>query len=438
MAVAFLACLTSHACGSEAGPIKSGPVEVKCYAKFRELPITAVTPEGWLAQFLQNQRDGLTGHLEVTGWPFNTCGWTEGDPGMGPHEHPSYKWGVYEHNGYWVDGIIRCGYLLRDDFLIQKAKKQIEYVLAHPAANGYLGPQTMTELWPRAVFFRSLMADFSATGDRRILEALEKHYLTATTAELHGSGQRNNCNVEEICWLYGQTGNRQLLDYALKAYLLSDPSPQNLLSDRKSEDHGATYSEWVKLPAILYMYNGDEMLLKASINGFRKLDRDHMLIDGIPSSDEHFAGKNPKISHESCVITDYTWSAGYVLLASGQTEWADKIERACFNAGMGAITKDFKAHQYFSSPNQVTVTNNSSSNWGTSRMAYRPAHECECCTANINRFMPNYVFRMWLGDGNGGLVAALYGPSSVRAKVGKEAQVVTIVEKTDYPFSEPV
>lgn len=415
-------------------------------AKFHELPLTTITPEGWLRLFLENQRNGLTGHLDELSYPFNTCCWAGEKVGV-PKGLPHVgDWWTYEQSGYWFDGMIRCGYLLRDDFLIKKAKKQIEYVLTHAAENGYLGPShIISNLWPHAVFFRAMMAEYSATGDKRILEALQKHYLSITPERLVGGSMwRNICNIEEICWLYGLTGDKQLLNHAVKAYELFcakdlSVTPDNLLSDTKSNDHGGWYCEMVKLPVILYMYTGETRLLEAAINGFRKIDRDHMLIDGIPSSNEALSGKAPRSCHETCVISDFSWSAGYMLLATGEAEWGDKIERACFNAGIGAVTKDFKAHQYFSSPNQIVATRNSSySDFGKMRMAYRPGHDTQCCTGNVNRFMPNYVSRMWLSDGSGGLVAALYGPSSVNAKVGKDAKEVIIVENTDYPFSETI
>lgn len=52
--------------------------------------------------------------------------------------------------------------------------------------------------------------------------------------------------------------------------------------------------------------------------------------------------------------------------------------------------------------------------------------------------MPNYVSRMWLSDGQGGLVAALYGPSQVTAWVGAARKEVTVLEDTQYPFSERI
>ena len=140
--------------------------------------------------------------------------------------------------------------------------------------------------------------------------------------------------------------------------------------------------------------------------------------------------------HETCDITDWSWSFGYMLMASGEGRWADCIERATFNALPGAVTKDFKQLQYFSSANQVLVSSTCCSRLVMTRMSYRAAHETECCTGNVNRAMPNYVTRMWMRAGADGLAAALYGPSEVRTKI--HGQDVQITEQTEYPFRDTV
>ena len=65
-----------------------------------------------------------------------------------------------------------------------------------------------------------------------------------------------------------------------------------------------------------------------------------------------------------------------MLMATGDVKWADKMESAVYNAALGAINKDFKALQYFSSPNQLLATEKSSmapyGEEGLSRQAYRP------------------------------------------------------------------
>src|SRR5271157_756369 len=82
---------------------------VAYYGKFKSIPANAITPQGWLKQYLINQRNGLTGHLEKAGYPFNTVGWAADSI---PNNKSVEKWWPYEQNAYWVDGMERCGLLL--------------------------------------------------------------------------------------------------------------------------------------------------------------------------------------------------------------------------------------------------------------------------------------------------------------------------------------
>ncbi|MGC9520355.1 MAG: beta-L-arabinofuranosidase domain-containing protein [Anaerolineae bacterium] len=420
---------------------------MRTYAEFQELPITAITPEGWLRRYLEVQRDGLTGHLEVAGFPFDTPGWAAP---LVTHRSGS-GWWPYEQTGYWFDGMIRCGHLLGDRTLIDRARDQIRYVLEHADDDGYLGPAFMKDpiganRWPHAIFFRAWMADYDATGDPRLVDALRRHYLSGDP-DTHAD-QRNVCNVEAMLWTYAQSGDEALLQRAVATYETynerwtgMDTTLTSLLSDRQASEHGVTYNEIAKLGAILYAYTGQHHYLEATIRGYRKIDRDHMLVDGVCSSTEQLRAKDPLESHETCDIADYTWGVGYLLLATGEAEYADSIERACFNAGPGAVRSDFRGLQYFSCPNQVIADARSNHNLfyrGTSWMSYRPNPGTECCPGQINRVMPNFAARMWLRDGEGGLVAALYGPSRVTAPAGSDRKPVTIVEDTTYPFSDRI
>lgn len=411
-----------------------------------ELPITAIRPEGWLRAYLKRQAEGLTGHLEVAGYPFDTDGWRLDAIPRGPGTLAG--WWPFEQYAYWVDGMIRCGLLVDDRRLVRRARAQIDHVLGHPDRDGYLGPAMLkqvsagdrpSERWPHAVFFRAVMADHGARPAARTLDRLLRHYLSGT-APHHRT--RNVCNVEIMAWLHGLTGNRAVLREALRAYegfqreeTKSSATLAKMLTDERSGDHGPTYMELFKLGAVLYRATGNRRFLRASRNAQRKLVRDHMLADGVPSTTEHLRGIYSNAGHETCVISDYTWSLGYLLMATGDAQYADGIEKACFNALPGAVTPDFKALQYFSNPNQVIAgpaSNNHPHGRGWGHLTFRPNPATECCPGNVHRAMPNYAARMWMGDGRGGVVAALYGPS--RVTVGG----VRITEETQYPFDETV
>jgi uncharacterized protein len=124
-----------------------------------------------------------------------------------------------------------------------------------------------------------------------------------------------------------------------------------------------------------------------------------------------------------------------MLMAGGEAHWADRIEQMIFNALPGAVTKNFKQLQYFSSANQVLASSTACPRIAPTRMSYRAAHETPCCSGNVNRAMPIYVARMWMRM-EGGLAATLFGPSEVSADIN--GQRVTITEETDYPFRETI
>jgi DUF1680 family protein len=168
-----------------------------------------------------------------------------------------------------------------------------------------------------------------------------------------------------------------------------------------------------------------------------------MLIDGIPSTTEFYRTVTSLDSHETCDISDHTWSWGYMLMADGRAVWADRVERACFNAAPGAIKNDWKAVQYFSCPNQFLATLDSDHNvmeHGGRKMAYQPnpGQKTACCGGNVHRIFPNYAIRMWMKTVDGGLAAVLYGPSTVSARVGAGGSPVRITQSTDYPFRERI
>ncbi|MDD4920845.1 MAG: glycoside hydrolase family 127 protein [Bacteroidales bacterium] len=408
------------------------------FDQFQENSISTSAPQGWLLEFLKRQKTGLTGHPEVLSYPFNSCLWA-GIIQRVDEKHGS-NWWRYEQTAYYSDGLIRLGYLLQDSTLIKTGRAGIDYTLRTVQKNGRLGPDFLTSQWPIAVYYRVLQAEYLATGDQRIIDALHKHYLSFTPEEV-GNAKRNIVNIEGMLWTYGKTNDKKLLELAEAAYKIGgfELTMPLCLSQDKLVFHGVTYMEMAKLPAILYTYTGKKEYLDAAINAMKKLDRDHMLPDGVPSSNEFLDGKDPMSSHETCDISDYTWAVGYLLMATGDATWADHIEKAVFNAGPGAVSKDFKNLQYFSSVNQALATGNSNHNkftHGSTWMAYWPCHETECCAGNVHRFMPNYAARMWMHDKDGGLIAALYGPSVEKFAV--KGENISVTESTNYPFSEDI
>ena len=420
------------------------------YAAFENLPLNDIRPAGWQRAFLLKQRDGLTGHLDELCEPFNKGGWIA-DPT--DWEAPFYKrtikgkdvlcWEPYEQAGYYYDGVLRCGLLLGDDLLQKKATDQIYVSIEEASKNGgIIRGDIPNDRWPHVCFFRSFMAEYEATNDRTIPDALMKHY---DNDPCHIWGCRSIINIEQLVWLGQQTGEQKYIQRAVDLYEAQAfrgdrlvNTYADLVSDQRQDIHGVTFLETLKLPIILYMATGDEKYLDAARNGYRKLDRFHMLADGIPSSEEGLSENGCLSAHETCDVSDYVWTTSYMLKATGEVEWADRIERAVLNGGLGCVTKNFDAHQYLSTMNQISATLGSSrspfsnAGWG----AYAQRQMPWCCTGNVNRFFPIYAGLQWLRAKDGGLVKALYGPGECTFNV--EGETVKFREDSFFPFSNEI
>ena len=401
-------------------------------------------PQGWIADWLGRQRDGLTGHPEALSYPYDSCLWAGAIERQGDH---GSAWWRYEQTAYYTDGLLRLGLALADDKLIAKASEGVDYTLDHASPEGLLGHPCMwdaknfeispgRETWPMTVFFRAMKARYDATGDERIPAALRRYYLNYTSDDY--AHYRNLIALEGVLWTYSKTGDTNLLALAEEAWRKAPEAEEwakNLTSRfTDCEDpvfiHGVTMSEELKIPVLLAEYTGKTNYLASALNAMRKTERDHLLPDGCISSTEQTRGNSVHWGHETCNVTDFSWSLGYFLEATGDAKYGDMIEKCVFNAGFGSVTKDFKALQYFSNLNQFIATAESDHNpfkFGSTWMQYRPTHETECCAGNVSRFLPNYVSRMWLTDKKGDPVAALHGPSSVTFPWGE------ISAETRYP-----
>ena len=415
--------------------------EVINYGKYQAGSVSDIHPAGWLQTLLQRQHDGLTGHPEALSYPYNSCLWA----GEISRSDESYgdNWWRYEQTAYYTDGMLRLGYELNADEMVKKAMEGIEYTFAHPSESGVLGNSTLVGItWPMSVFFRVLQAKYEHDGDARIPAALERHYLNFTANDLAGGivGGRNIMSIEGILWTYGKTGNSALLKLAEDAWAMQDCFAVDETAITSAEPfymHSVTFCEMLKLPLLLYAYTGKERYRELAMEAIRKLESESMLPDGVPSSAEFLLGSDIHHSHETCDVVDFTWTLSHYLAVTGDAEWADKIETAIYNAGLGSITKDFRSLQYFSSVNQFIATGTSNHNiykHGSTWMAYRPTHETECCSGNVNRMLPNFVSRMWMTDSEGGAVATIYGPNT--ASFNTSAGQLTITCTTNYPFDE--
>ena len=368
-----------------------------------ELPVGSVLPQGWLLSQLEAQANGITGNLHHLYAPFTGNAWTS------QQDDPATEWVPWEVRAYWCDGALRCGLLLKNQSLTDDASRLVQYTFKHPQRDGYLGPGFLKapgdyHRWPHNVFFRAAMAWHDATRDPAIVDGLHRHYVQSPFDFV---GARNQTNIEAMVWTYEKTGDPRLLKLAEQTWELSQaqvskmPDMQALTEKAMLSAgpvrnmHGVTYAEHSKLPMLLYRATGDEHYLKVAIAAQQKVFDNHLLVSGGPSSSEYLSTTTARDAHETCDLADYPWTWGYLMMGTGDGSYGDSIERVLFNAVPGALRKDWKALQYYSSPNQFLCTAHSDPLGvlkGTSfadiheyrymqRMSYRPSpgYSVVCC-----------------------------------------------------------
>jgi hypothetical protein len=190
--------------------------------------------------------------------------------------------------------------------------------------------------------------------------------------------------------------------------------------------------------AVGYLWTGDGRYLQAAVGWHDLLERVAMQPHGVPVSDEWYGPPGAFRGSETCDVAGYVWSQVCLLQVTGDGRMADRLERAFFNAGPATVTRDFKAHVYFQSPNRFA---NLSPNFPHGPMAsggaYQSKHSPLCCTAALNRIVPWFVTHLWMATYDNGLAATCYGPCKVTALAADRVPVV-IECKTDYPFNETI
>jgi hypothetical protein len=149
---------------------------------------------------------------------------------------------------------------------------------------------------------------------------------------------------------------------------------------------------------------------------------------------------DPRQGYETCGMVEMMHSFEMLTKISGDPIWSDRCEEMAFNSFPAAVTPDWKALHYLTSPNQVQLDRLNKApairNGGT-MFSYSPYEVYRCCQHNVAHGWPYFAEELWLATPDQGLCASLYSASEVSATVAGGAKV-KLVEETDYPFTDTV
>lgn len=478
--LAFGLCAEGEAQLQNRKPLRANP--------YLELPLGSIQAKGWLEDQLKRMKSGLTGHLderypEVAG---QRNGWLGGDGD------------AWERGPYWIDGLLPLAYILRDQTLISKVKPWVEWTLNNQREDGYLGPKPLQEKptpepgiqkepvedwWPRMVMLKVLQQYHNATGDKRVIKALTK-YFKYQLQELpkhpldqwsFWGNRRGADNLMVVYWLYNITGESFLLDLGNLLYEQTFPYTTVFSNDYSTKQAGIDHlypyntgngypfqqalinklhvgqlqsfhcvnlAQGIKTPIIYYQQQPDSNYVKAVKKAFKDIALFHGQAQGMYGGDEPLHGNAPTQGIEFCSVVELLFSLESMLTITGDTEFADHLEKIAYNAMPTQATDDFNHRQYFQSANQVLISRAERNFFEDG--GHQGTDQCfglltgyPCCTANMHQGWPKLVQNLWYQTADNGIAALLYGPSEVEAKVAN-GQAIRIIEDTHYPFDETI
>src|SRR5205823_9697875 len=246
--------------------------------------------------------------------------------------------------------------------------------------------------------------------------------------------------IDVIYWLYNRTGDDSLLNLVTRIHQNSANWVNNLASL-----HNVNFAQGFREPAQFWTLSGDSTHRDAAYQNY-----DTMMAGYGQFSGGGFAGDenarpgfgDPRQGFETCGIVEFMASHEILTRTTGDPIWADRTEALAVNMLPAALDPQGKVCHYITSANSVRlddVAKTGQQFQNTFAMqAYLPGvDQYRCCPHNYGQGWPYYVEEMWLATPDGGLAAALYGPSTVTATVSGGTSV-TIAERTDYPFGDTI
>jgi hypothetical protein len=414
-----------------------------------------VHPAGWLRQQLRTQAAGLSGHLDEI-WPdVKDSAWIGGS-GDG-----------WERGPYWLDGVVPLAYQLDDAALKAKVERWADYILRHPQPDGWLGPvrgknvgqvKPSYDVWPVAIALKALTQYHDATGDARVIPALQKCFkkldqvlddkpLDSWKEFADWARYRWADLVLTIDWLYDHTHEPWLLDLATKVRRQGFDwrahyekfSDTGRTAKPHMWTHGVNTAMGLKQPAVWYRHAGDAADRDGIFRMIDTLDRYHGQASGLFTCDEHLAGRNPSQGTELCTVVEYQFSLEVAEAILGDPRLGDRLEQLTFNALPATFKPDMCAHQYDQQANQVICKLSPERIYvdnGPDANLFGLEPNFGCCTANLHQGWPKFTAHLWMETPDHGLAAVVYAPCTVNTKL--QGKPVRLEVQTEYPFDDTI
>ena len=207
----------------------------------------------------------------------------------------------------------------------------------------------------------------------------------------------------------------------------------------EANDHGVHFLEGTTPWALGYLWTGNREFLDATIAWHDLLERDgHAAL--------RRAGRRRVLRADRRVSGNRDLRRGRLPVESDRPAWPSAAKGAWRTGRNGRSSTPVRPRSHaISRPTSISRVPTASSitprrvpmGPAPSGCSYKATHFPLCCTAALNRIVPNYVMHMWMATYDNGLAATYYGPCKVSA-LAADRVPVEIVCRTDYPFNEVI
>ncbi len=405
-------------------------------------PLSSVTPRGWLVYQLRLQLDGLCGRYEEISHflDFDTTGWV----------HPERP--GWEELPYWLRGYVPLAVATGDTAALTNARRWIDAILATQQPDGFFGPRALStslgggpDFWPFLPLLQALRTHEEFTGDERVVPFLLRflRFMNAQGPGAFGTSwisYRWGDGLDIAVWLYRRTGETFLLDLAAKMHTLgadwTGPTPSR---------HNVNIAQGFREPAQYAQVTGSADLTRATYRAYDTVMAEYGRFPGggMVSDENYRPGfTDPRQGFETCGVVEFMASHELLTRITGDAIWADRCEDLAFNMLPASLDPRGRAIHYITSANSVDLDNRTKTQGqfqnGFAMQAYHAGvDQYRCCPHNYGMGWPCFTEELWLSSDDGGLAAAMYAPSTVRAQVAG-GTTVTVTEDTGYPFTDTV
>lgn len=430
----------------------------------------SVRPEGWLAETLQAQAEGLNAQF-LRLWPetVNTGKWVAG---------PDGDW---DYIPYILEGVVSVGWALNNTNLKNIAGRIVDAMIASQTEDGWFGPEENAEYWPLIHALRALKLYFMASNDKRVLVLMDKffkyEYANLQTRPFQEYAvARGAENMEVALWMYNITGQKyllelcrrmrgQTLDWPNYFHTFSTNIPmgksqkwerlREALQEERNEpmvgeqrpyfhsqfhySDGVNIAMGLKCPGVIDMFKSGFKEHGGFGFGWEKLTRFHGTANGMFTCDGHINGQNPSQGTRLQAVVEMlnTMETLMGIGDCGGENAADIFEKIAYNALPAAFTPDMLHYQRVQQTNQIRVSKDERKwySYDSEANLFRGAEINPDC-ASVQQAWAKVLQHQWYATQDGGISAASYAPCSVR--FAPEGIPVRVNISGGYPFAHTI